>query len=262
MINATLRFAISGLVLVAGPQASMGYGQAPPAATQQSGIWESGSANPSQSSSIDSAPAAAAPTSSNNTGASSWSAGHSSFGAQRTIPRSSLDSGTRKESSAAPPSGSSSWTAGRGNFGLNVQQNGIWRAPSGVTRIPRGASSARVANGLRTQFASPNSMGRPPVASASTGTPIPRAVAPHSLPGARGNEMRPGTSGRPFKTPRESISGRAGSKSLPRAPRGRTYQPGRNRSTIGSGQKIFQPEATGQMPFSGPADGTSAAPQH
>lgn len=259
MMTAMLRIALSSLVLAAGPLAAIAYGQTPPAAVEHNGIWESGSTSSSHSNSVTSVPATVAPASIDNTGASSWSAGRGSFGVQRTIPRSNLDFNNRNSRSAAPASGSSSWTAGRGNFGLNVHQNGIWRAPAGGTPMPGGRSSVRPAHGLHTP--SPNFAGRPSaVASPGMATPTPLAVAPHVLAGARGSQTRLVTSGRPSKTPHGSLSGRAGSKSIPKAPRGRTYQSGRNSLTIGSGQKTSQFGATGQTPLSGAAEGSSAMP--
>jgi len=178
-------------------------------------------------------------------GASSWSAGRGSFGAQNATPGASKGA-EGSTSGGAASSGSSSWVAGSGSFGWRAQPGGIWREGSGFSVTPHGKSTSKPAKGAYAPAASLNFTGLTGAFAINPiHTPPAHAAVPHASAGAHaGGGTRLGGSSGASSASRGSTLGRANTKRAATGLRSRTSTLNRSKSSIGTGTKPSGPGLT------------------
>ncbi len=171
-------------------------------------------------------------------GASSWSAGRGSFGAQNAMPGASKGA-EGSTSGGAASSGSSSWVAGSGSFGWRAQPGGIWREGSGFSATMHGKSTSKPANGAYAPSASLNFTGLTGAfAIKPIRTPPAHAAVSHASPGAHaGGGTRLGGSSGASRASRGGTLGRTNTKRAATGLRSRTSTRSRGRTSIGTGTK-------------------------
>ncbi len=274
MTSVLRRFAVSSVLLAAGLIAAAGQAQTEVGPTPQNGVWQTGSRSLSRSTSVTDASAPAATASGKSSGASSWSAGRGSFGAQGIMPGANSP-GKKMTGAIAPPSGSSSWTAGRGSFGSATQSNGIWRDRAPLARTLRSGATAKPATGLYTPSASRNFTGAPPAFRVTPmTTPASHAAAPRSAAGTHaGSRTHLNRLNETSRMPRGSALGRTGTKSIALGPRSRMGTHNQGKTSIGAGTEPSRLGSTTQTPLTSKPtsssstegasdeDGPSQAPQ-
>jgi hypothetical protein len=205
---------------------------------QQNAVREIGSESSSRPASGDDSLNAG--TSSEPSGASTWSAGRGSFGKVRATSGAGNLSERKAGSAVVPSLGSSSWEAGRGEFGSSAQQRGIWKERAGTSQI----SGSRLAThpGLKVNPSAFTPKRTTPTQFVAAGTPTRTPI---------GGGMHFGPSNGGLGTSHGNISHRARTSS-PAVHRGRTIAQRRSGLGPGKGTKFHATRTASQPLFAAP----------